>query len=298
MKVEVIVIILLLLSKVISAQNYEINTIKCIENNCKSVGLNFENEIKNIRENLILNNIISPESSSILKEIKEIKRTGVIEETRSYESVLFEQIGLKTIEYCSVLNHYTKDSFENTSIINMFSEIKLYLLNLKPPFSISSFNRSIASIIDKYLNTKKRNSKLWNYTLISYLYLFSQTQEMKILNTKLPEFTPSSQDTNSVVKIFVNKNDEIFLNGKQIKKEQICTEIESHILNNNSIALQNEMQTKYNTYLAVYNILKSCYAKFRDDKSKELYSKSFYKLSLEKKNKIRKIIPIRIIETE
>ena len=298
LKVILFSIISLLCKINISAQNYEERVINCIETNSKSIGLDFENEIKNIKEDLIKNSIINSEFSSIILKFKDIKKNGIIEEVRTYENVLFEQIGLKTIDYCSVLHHYIKDSTENSSIIKMNSEIKLYILNLKTSNSIKSFNSGIATIIDSYLKPDYKKSKLWNFIAISYLYLFSQTQETKVLNIKLPEFTPYNKNNTNLPKIFVNKKDEVLFEGNRIKISEICNNIKSHINNNIGIKLQNERQTKYQTYLKVYKIIKSCYTEHRNTKSKELYSKKFDELNLKQKKIIMKLIPIKIVEIE
>lgn len=298
MKFITLLSIYLLFNVNLFAQDFEENSVKCIEYNSNSVGLDFNKEINSIKKDLIKNNIINSEFTSIIQRIKNVKINGIIEDSRSYESILFEQIGLKTIKYCSLINHYKYNSIVNSSIIRMQSEIELYLLNHKSKFSTKSLNKSIATIIDSYLKPEYENSILWNYYAISYLYLFSQTPEMKITNITLPEFTNNYQDTNKIVKLFVNKKDNIFLNEEQITLNQICEELNPHIINNFGIWLQNEKQTKYKTYLKIYKQIKLCYSELRDQKSKELYSKKFDQLNSNQKEIIWQIIPNRLIEIE
>ena len=64
------------------------------------------------------------------------------------------------------------------------------------------------------------------------------------------------------------------------------------------ISLQNDRGTEYDTYLNVYNELKSAYHELWEERAQQYYNKAYDQLSKQEQKHIRKEVPLVISEAE
>ncbi len=114
----------------------------------------------------------------------------------------------------------------------------------------------------------------------------------------------------NIIKVLVNKKNEIYLQNELFKLEYLTDTIKKMILNIDQnpqfpekpnravISLGNERETDYDQYLKVYNALKKVYTELWEEKSQEKYNMPFKSFSKEKVNNIKREIPFVLSESE
>lgn len=277
------------------SQDLEKKVCECIENNLNQINFDYFKTLKEIENDLIANQIIQKSSESRIKQIGYVSMLGLIETPRSYENILFEQLGLRTIKYCINVHTYGSKKKSSSQYFKLMKELDYLNQNIQKPIDLNKIRKDIASTILKY-QKKDDNSELWKLIHLEYLYMFSETKEMKEFEILSP-FRLTEQDTTNTLKIHVNSNDEIILEKSKIELNQICSAIQSRIKNNMGIHLTNERATKYKFYLEVYNSIKDCIQQIRNKESMKDYGKEFDNINDKEKEEIMNKIPLRIIES-
>jgi hypothetical protein len=157
--------------------------------------------------------------------------------------------------------------------------------------------RSTARILHTYLQPEHTESQLWSS--IAYLFMYFVTETAFVKNiVRLPLWTDEPGDTTRTISIFTNANGEFYLNGDQVPIETLCEHIRSSILERKGVHLKSERSTPYKAYLAVHSRIQQCVYDMRNEKSEELYQMSYDALDDEKKEGIKEMIPLRIVEGE
>lgn len=153
------------------------------------------------------------------------------------------------------------------------------------------------------------------FLLLIFFLVTTTIIEDKGIKVKLPPWTEdeSSIDiiSRNVFTVLVNMDDELLVRGKQIPLEALKDYAKEFIANpaNNEefakspkkaiISLQNDRETSYSAYLAVYNELRAAYKELWDDLSNHRYGKPYTDgMSLVMKKAIRAEIPLVISEAE
>ena len=109
----------------------------------------------------------------------------------------------------------------------------------------------------------------------------------------------SEPDTTNTVKIFTDANDIITFDGQVIEVHQLCDLLRPKIIKEEkSILLQSYRATSYKIYKAIYDEIMDCYSAMRNERSLEIFNKSYYELSLEDRREINRLIPKIINELE
>lgn len=274
----------------LSSQDFEKKVCDCISKNAEQINFDYFQTLDEIEEDLIANNIIQNSGDSRLRQIEYISNNGLIEEARSYENILFEQIGLRTVKYCINLHTYGSKINQPSSFFRLMKELEILNQNIQKPLDLKEIRKKTAKILLKY-QTIGDDSKLWKLIQLEYLYLFSVTEELKGLENLI------EKDTLNTVNIHMNSQAQIYFNDHQIEMTQICDSLKNPIEQGKGIHFTNERSTKYKLYLEIYNAIKDCIKNLREHKSRILYDKPFESLNQAQKSEIMRLIPMRIVET-
>ncbi len=151
--------------------------------------------------------------------------------------------------------------------------------------------------------------------LLLIFFLVTTTIDVdKGITVKLPPWTdePIAEDVikRNVLSVKVNRNDELLVRGEVVPISRLKERTIEFILNPDQrtdmprsprvavISLQNDRETSYETYIAVYNELKAAYNNIRQEEALKRYGKAYENLNKEAKKAIRKDIPLVISEAE
>lgn len=164
------------------------------------------------------------------------------------------------------------------------------------------------------------------------LIFFLVTTTMDVdsgLERKLPQWQDQDQvDDNTQIKernifvVLVNTNNDLLVEGEPFRIEDLREKAKEFMANPNNdetlpekeikdvpyfgeaevtkgvISLQNAMDTKYGTYLAVQNELVGAINELREELAKNKFGKSYNQLDEDHQRAIREIIPSKISEAE
>ena len=173
------------------------------------------------------------------------------------------------------------------------------------------------------MNTSRNNPKDINagsmadiaFLLLIFFLVATIISDEKGILVKLPSMaesmeTPTPIKERNLCKIMINTQNLIWARGEQIDISQLKSRVKTFISNpykNPSLAersdkaivsLTNDRGTKYETYIQVYNEIKSAYNELWEEKALSDYGVSFYQLSNQKQKSIKVQIPLVISEAE
>lgn len=150
--------------------------------------------------------------------------------------------------------------------------------------------------------------------LIFFLITTTMASEQGILNLlppkmdQLPE--PPIIKERNLLKILVNKDDYLLVEGKYMKIDELSDFTEKFLLNNKVdpnlsdspkkavISLKNDRGTSYNRYIEVQNELRKAYNRVRNDLSLAKFGKTYENASDAQQKWIKEEIPQKISEAE
>lgn len=149
--------------------------------------------------------------------------------------------------------------------------------------------------------------------LIFFLVTTTITQDSGI-SIKLPPFDPNQEPTplneDNVFTVKVNKENQLLVEKQYLDIEQLRERAKDFIMNPNGlenlpsdpkkaiISLQNDRQTSYETYVAVYNELKGAYNELWNAAARDKYQVAYAQLPKTQQKEIRTAIPLIISEAE
>ncbi len=266
----------------------------CIQENFKLVGLDYFQILEEVEADLIKNKIIDQSPESRLQQLQVMSKRGQIGVNRTYESVILELIGIKTVKHCVNLISYSA-SYEITGAFRMFQEMDFLTLEHSQDLDLINLRKESAQILLEYNDKFSPDSQLWKIIQLEYLYWFSDFGDIKTPRL----FTENNENeiipTNKI-NIQVAANDTIKVDGELVKLEELCAFISSRLNEKIDIDLTNKRNTRYYFYLDVFKEIHACFNKKRDDKSMEMFQKNYEDLSKEELEKIDKMMSIRIVE--
>jgi biopolymer transport protein ExbD len=151
--------------------------------------------------------------------------------------------------------------------------------------------------------------------LLLIFFLVATTIDVdKGIKVKLPPYVEIDEKLiiteRNIFKVLVNSNDELLVEGKQERINQLRERTKEFILNPSGnptlsespqsalVALQNDRGTSYEAYLSVYNELRAAYNEIHNEIAKQRFGKSFKDLEYEKQKSIRNDFPLVISEAE
>ena len=151
--------------------------------------------------------------------------------------------------------------------------------------------------------------------LLLIFFLVTTTIEVdKGITVKLPPWAdepiPEKAMERNVFSVKVNKNNELLVRKELIPISVLKERTIEFILNPNQrtdmprnprvaiVSLQNDRETKYDTYISVYNELKAAYNHIWQEEALKRYGKAYENLNIDEQRTIRKDIPLVISEAE
>lgn len=291
---KIIVLLLSISSVTLYAQNFDTQVCDCIERNFKEVQLDFSSIMDQIEDNLVSNTIIQRTPESRVEQIKHVAQYGYIESKRSIDHVSFEQLGLRTIRYCIYLHSYGSKDEQGSEYFRLMKSLDILNQNTQQPIDLNKIRKATASTILTYA-AKENRSQLWRIIQLTYLYLFSDIPNIGLIELDFNEV--DTIQTNNIITIHTNADNEISFNDEPITVDELCERIKKPVERGFSIHLTNHRNTKYKVYLAVYNGIKQCIQELREEKSLELYQKHYSNLNKEQESEIKKLLPIKLFES-
>jgi len=155
---------------------------------------------------------------------------------------------------------------------------------------------------------------------IAFLLLIFFLVTTTILNdkgilVKLPPYKeikvpPPPIPSRNILSVKINKADALLVESENLDISQLKETTKNFILNpTNSdqlarnpkqavVSLQNDRETSYKAYIAVYNELKAAYQELWNTRSLQVYGKGYNKLALIEQQNIRNQIPLVISEAD
>jgi len=151
--------------------------------------------------------------------------------------------------------------------------------------------------------------------LLLIFFLVATTIDVdKGITVKLPPWAPDQEPTeaasNNVLAVKVNKFDDLMIRGERTHISKLKGKTIEFILNPQQqtnmpdspkkavISLQNDRETSYQAYIAVYNELKAAYNSIWKEEALKRYGEVYEHLPKSKKQAIRSDIPLVISEAE
>ncbi len=123
-----------------------------------------------------------------------------------------------------------------------------------------------------------------------------------------PPIVPVS--SRNILNVKINKKDALLVESENMDISQLKETTKNFILNPTQsdqlprspkqavVSLQNDRETSYKAYIAVYNELKAAYEELWNNRSLQVYGKDYSRLALTEQRDIRKQIPLVISEAE
>lgn len=278
------------------AQSFEDGITDCINTNFLQIEVDYTQVLSELEHDLMANNIIDDTEASRIKQIRSVAMHGQIETARTYENILWEQLGLRTIKYCVERNTYSSQDTSPSPIFEMLRKIESISLKHQETLNLSQLRMEIAEVLLKYHKNTVQFSKLWKIIQLDFLSRFSETPEMKEM-VRLIEPIFKEQDTANTVRLHVGTDDIVTLEHQRIETDEICNELKPALIDGKGIYLTNERGTNYGLYLETYRAIKGCVTATRAEKSFEAYGQPYENLNPEERERINQMIPMRIIES-
>ena len=151
------------------------------------------------------------------------------------------------------------------------------------------------------------------FLLLIFFLVATQISQDKGIRVVLPEYYdgPAGQASErEVLDIKINKFDEVIVEGKPSKLEDLANLIPAFVLNPDKrpdypssphkaiISLQNDVETSYDAYVYAYSIIQSSYTHMRRDLSKSKFGKDISELDRVQFDEIRKQLPMKVSEAD
>lgn len=151
------------------------------------------------------------------------------------------------------------------------------------------------------------------FLLLIFFLVATQISQDKGIRVILPEYyegPAGAVSENDVLNIKINEFDEVMVEGKSAKLEDLKGLIPSFVLNPNQrtdyptsphkaiISLQNDVNTSYDAYVYAYSVIQSSYTNMRRELSKSKFGKELSELNRTEAGEIKKLLPMKISEAE
>lgn len=163
--------------------------------------------------------------------------------------------------------------------------------------------------------------------LLFFLLTTSMGSDSGIARQLPPIAPPDQQDVSidvnrrNMLRVLVNNRGQILANGEEVTTEGLRAKVKEFVLNENDradlperfqdnfplvgmqmytknhvISLTNDVDTRYEDYIAVQNELTRAYTELREEKAKQLFGASFENLTTEQQEVLVDIFPQKISE--
>lgn len=275
--------------------SYDQAVCNCIVSNMKEAGLDFEEEMKVFESTLIEDGIIDHTSDSRAALLREVKAHGRLSKIRSYDHLLIEQLGIRTLQYCGLSRMYMFTGESNDQRVNFFKNLERLKIKDYDPVDLSEYVKELAArILD--IEEIGQKDQLSNWLFLIYSFHFLQSEEQSKIIQLPPWSEPESFDTIHAVRMDVFKNNTIKIDDTSVELVDVCSKLKEPIFKKNPILLKMEREVDYNFYIEVYREIKSCYAELRNEVAYDTYDLHYEELNQEQQEQVREKIPLLFSE--
>ncbi len=153
------------------------------------------------------------------------------------------------------------------------------------------------------------------FLLLIFFLVTTTIAEDKGILTRLPPWsdeppTELQLNTRNVYSILVNASNQLLVRGEPMEIDKLRENTKLFISNPRResdkaehptkaiVSVKNDRGTNYETYLEVYNELQAAYRELRDEFSLKKYGKEYAKLARDKRDVVKKEIPLILSEAE
>jgi len=145
------------------------------------------------------------------------------------------------------------------------------------------------------------------FLLLLFFLVSTNIKNPKGLQVLLPPYDPTppiQMDQEKVVTIKLNKDNLVLLENEIVSIDQIAEEIKSHIELKLSeeqqpiISLVTDTSVVYESYIAVYDQIKSAYSELRNEAANSKFGRPYESLDRETRHIINKAVPMVISEAD
>ncbi len=169
-----------------------------------------------------------------------------------------------------------------------------------------------------------------SFIMLLFFLLTTSMGSDKGISRQLPPAVPADQQDVSIdvnkrnmLRIMVNNAGQILANGELLSIELLKNKVKEFVLNENDaanlpertvesfpligqqmvtkkhvISLTNNVDTRYEDYIAVQNILTAAYSELRDEKARKEFGKPFADLNAQQQGVLIDLYPQKISEAE
>lgn len=145
------------------------------------------------------------------------------------------------------------------------------------------------------------------FLLLLFFLVATSIENPKGIQVLLPPYEPSPPiqlPENRVLTVKINKSNQVMVESKFCRVEEVSELVSEHIMNRLDekiqpiVSIVTDTSAKYNTYIEVYDEIKSAYTKLRDEAAQALFAKDYVYLEKSKKKIIIDKIPMIISEAD
>lgn len=145
------------------------------------------------------------------------------------------------------------------------------------------------------------------FLLLLFFLVATSIENPKGIQVLLPKFEPTPPiqlPENSVLTVKINKANQVMVELEYSPIEQVSDRVAKHVLERIEmdeqpiVSLVTDTAAIYNTYIEVYDQIKSAYTTLRNDFSQSMYGKDFQYLGQPERKVVIKKIPMIISEAD
>lgn len=302
--VKIIVIVVLLIVglfktfKFYGQENNKIETVlfDCLTSSFHEIEVDLNKELDEFENYLIDKGILSSSSGQSYYEFYE--QVAEINDIKSKIDIdrFHNLIKLRPNEYYSNICLQNMTEIDSVEIIkSKYHQLMLTMQDVasKNEVSPSSVANAIISVL-----TASDFEKPY-YKAIALLTILNTSNIESGLLTKMKPIKSVDFSNHQSFLILANSQSEIIYNNRILTEQQLKTELYDFIKQyqeNHQIVFSSERGTSYDFYLKVQKYIFEIYTTLRDEKSNELYKKSFSDLKESEKERVIRIYPKNIKE--
>lgn len=278
-------------------QDVESKICDCLEKNFKQAGLDHSQILNEIEIDLIHSGIIDSTFESRKNQLLYVAVNGKIGKPRNYEHVKYEQLGIKSLVYCTELIVYSGENDSPPPIYKLMRELEIISSKYQEKIDLIAIRKDISKVLLAYDKDFGKHSKLWKNIQLTYLYNFTEHIDFFDIPVLLSPFEELDKIEVPTAHFHVVGNEIIMFNEKSIQLPKLCDLVQKSLSEKNVILLTNEKSTHYNFYLEVYNKIKICAESYRKDYCMKLFQKKYDELTNDQRKTIDETVPIKITES-
>ncbi len=299
MKTLLTYILLLISLSCLSKNNYEVENILYagINQKFREAGIDLEKQIRELEMLFIKDGIISGTSGKDLvayfESVKEKNDIGGLISEEQFNNISIVPISdfYDTI-FIDSLKTLTKKAIKKSKLMDFRGEFE------KSDFRTSPSPSKFADIFLKTLDENDLNNKF--YKTFSII-LIANTSDIDF-GLLLPSKTNHEFDEKTLITIDVLiKNNQTFINNIH-RQDSVIYDIIKYFIDENQpnylIKLSNTIDTKYDYYIKIQEILIKSIKDCRDAVSIERFGNLYSDLTIEQQKEIKKLYPTNIRESE